>query len=124
MQVLFDIARVVLALYFLFNGVNHFAQHSAMTQYATYKKVPAAGFMVALTGLMLLAGGVSILLGYQVTAGAIILAIFLVPTAFWMHNFWAETDAGARMNQMAHFLKNIALAAAVLLLPRISDWSW
>lgn len=124
MQVVFDVARVVLALYFLFNGVNHFAQWKGMTQYAAYKKVPAAGFMVILTGVMLLAGGASILFGYSVTAGAVILAVFLVPTAFLMHNFWAEEDTTSRMNQMAHFLKNIALAAAVLLLPAIADWSW
>ncbi|BDG62388.1 DoxX family protein [Caldinitratiruptor microaerophilus] len=124
MQVVFDVARVVLALYFLFNGVNHFAQWKGMTQYAAYKKVPAAGFMVILTGVMLLAGGASILFGYSVTAGAVILAVFLVPTAFLMHNFWAEEDTMSRMNQMAHFLKNIALAAAVLLLPAIADWSW
>lgn len=124
MALVFDIARVVLALYFVFNAVNHFAQWGAMTQYAAAKRVPAAGLMVILTGLMLLAGGASILFGYQITAGAIVLALFLVPTAFIMHNFWAEEDPMARANQMAHFLKNIALAAAVLMLPAISDWSW
>lgn len=124
MRVVFDVARVVLAVYFLFSGYSHLAQWKGMTQYAAYKKVPAAGFMVVVTGLMLLAGGASILLGYRVTAGAVILAAFLVPTAFLMHDFWAEKDMASRGNQMAHFLKNLALAAAVLLLPAIGNWSW
>jgi hypothetical protein len=38
--------------------------------------------------------------------------VFLVPAAFWMRDFWAESDTMARANQMAHFSKNIALAAA------------
>ena len=122
MQVLFDVARVVLALFFLFHAANHLTQVKAMAQYAAYKKVPVPAFFVVLTGLMLAAGGLSLLVGYQVLAGAVILAVFLVPAAFWMHDFWAESDGMARVNQMAHFLKNIALAAAVL--SAVGSWAW
>jgi putative oxidoreductase len=124
MRVVVDVARVVLAAYFLFSGYNHLANLGSMAQYAASKKVPAPGFMVFLTGLMLLAGGASLLLGYQVTAGALVLAVFLVPVAVWMHGFWSEQDPMARGNQMAHFGKNIALAAAVLMLTAVGHWAW
>lgn len=124
MRIVVDVARVVLAVYFIFNGLNHLANFKGMTQYAAFKKVPAPGFMVVLTGLMLIAGGASILFGYQVPWGVAILALFLVPTAFIMHNYWAENDPMAKANQMAHFLKNIALAAAALMLLAVPSWTW
>jgi putative oxidoreductase len=66
MRIAVDIARVILGLYFLYNGLNHLRNLKAMAEYARFKKVPSAEFMVALTGLMLLAGGISILSGYLV----------------------------------------------------------
>jgi putative oxidoreductase len=124
MRIAVDIARVILGLYFLYNGLNHLRNLKAMAEYARSKKVPSAEFLVALTGLMLLAGGISILSGYLVPWGIALLAIFLVPTAFIMHNFWAEQDPMAKANQMAHFLKNIALAAAVTMLAASPSWTW
>lgn len=124
MRIAVDIARVILGLYFLYNGLNHLRNVKAMAEYARFKKVPSAEFAVALTGLMLLAGGISILSGYLVPWGIALLVIFLVPTAFVMHNFWAEQDPMAKANQMAHFLKNIALAAAVTMLAASPSWTW
>ena len=65
---------------------------------------------------MLLLGGLSVATGYQPVIGTLLLVVFLVPVAFIMHNFWAETDPMVRANQMAHFLKNLALAGAALAL--------
>lgn len=58
-----------------------------MTEYSKSKGVPAPGLAVFITGIMLLLGGLSILLGAYVSIGAILLVIFLFPTAFIMHNF-------------------------------------
>jgi len=96
--------------------VNHFAMLSAMTGYAGSKGVPSPRLAVIVTGLMLLLGGASVATGYQPVIGTLLLVVFLVPVAFIMHNFWAETDPMVRANQMAHFLKNLALAGAALAL--------
>jgi len=119
METLAAVGQVVLSLYFLYNGANHFLNFQGLSLYAAAKGVPAPGAAVAVSGLMLLAGGLSLLLEYRVTAGAGILALFLVPTAFLMHNFWAVEDEAARGGELAHFLKNIALASAVLQLPQV-----
>jgi uncharacterized membrane protein YphA (DoxX/SURF4 family) len=65
--------------------------------------------------LLLLLGGLSILLGYQPTIGAILIVIFLVPVAFMMHNFWAIEDPQMKMVEMVNFMKNLALAASALM---------
>jgi len=58
----------------------------------------------------------SILLGYKPKIGAWLIFLFLVPTAFLMHNFWAILDPMQSQNQMAHFMKNLSMAGAALLI--------
>jgi putative oxidoreductase len=110
------IGRILFASFFLMSGVNHFTQREAMVQYAQSMGVPAAGLAVPLTGLMILVGGLSIALGYYPKIGAWLLVIFLIPTAFYMHRFWGLEDQMQAMNQMAHFMKNIVMTGAALLI--------
>jgi len=124
MNVLFLIGRIVFGGFFIWNGIHHFADLGQMTAYSRSKGIPAPGLAGAGSGLLMLAGGLSILLGYQPVIGGWLLIIFLVPTAFKMHNFWAEKDPMMRMNQMHHFWKNIALAGGALLVTFISSWPW
>ncbi|MGV8836740.1 tellurite resistance TerB family protein, partial [Cellvibrio sp.] len=42
------------------------------------------------------------------------LAIVLVAMAAMMHRFWEETDPQTKQGEMAHFMKNIALAGGAL----------
>ena len=74
----------------------------------------AAAFLVV-NGLLLLFGGLSILLGWRPVFGVAALVFFLVMVTPVMHNFWDETGM-ARMNDMANFLKNVALAGGSLML--------
>lgn len=98
------------------SGINHFAKLEAMTGYAKYKKLPAAKLGVLLSGVMLVLGGAYILLGFYADLGALLLAIFLVLAAVIFHNFWAETDATAKQNEMLAFMKDLALAGAALMI--------
>ncbi|MGJ7919264.1 DoxX family protein [Neobacillus sp. LXY-4] len=124
MDWLWLIGRAVFGLYFTFAGLNHFLQFKGMKQYASYKGLPAAGLSVIVTGLMLLAGGLSILTAYWVEWGLYLLVVFLVVSAFTMHNFWSVEDQTAKAGEKNQFLKNIALAAAALMLLSITNWTW
>jgi hypothetical protein len=64
----------------------------------------------------MLAGGVSIALGIRADRGALLIAAFAFPTAVLMHGFWREADDEARQMEQAHFLKDIALAGAAVML--------
>lgn len=98
------------------NAFNHFRNVSTMAGYARSKGVPAPEAAVVVTGLMLLAGGLSVLLGYLPTVGLGLIFIFLVVVAFWMHAFWSVTDAMPRMAEQVNFFKNLALAGAALMM--------
>ena len=110
------VGRVLFALLFISSGVNHFAQNSAMTAYAKYKKIPMAKIAVYVSGLMLVLGGIYIALGFYADLGALLIAIFLIPTAFLMHAFWKESDATAKANERIAFFKDLSLAGAALII--------
>jgi len=110
------VGRVLFALLFISSGVNHFAQNSAMTAYAKYKKIPMAKIAVYISGLMLVLGGIYIALGFYADLGALLIAIFLIPTAFLMHAFWKESDATAKANERIAFFKDLSLAGAALII--------
>ncbi|TSA20861.1 MAG: DoxX family protein [Actinomycetales bacterium] len=110
------IGRILFGGFFVMSGINHFAKLEAMTGYAKYKKLPAAKLGVLISGLALVIGGLYIVLGYYADLGALLLAIFLVLAAVIFHNFWKETDATAKQNEMLAFMKDIALAGGALVI--------
>ena len=116
MDVIILIGRILFGGFFLMSGINHFAKLEAMTGYAKYKKLPAAKLGVLLSGLMLVLGGIYIILGFYTDLGLLLIAIFLVLAAVIFHNFWKETDATAKQNEMLAFMKDIALAGGALIL--------
>lgn len=116
MDILILIARFLFSLIFLISGIGHFTQTKMMAEYAKSKKVPVPGFAVFITGIMIILGGLSILLGAYVNIGAILLVIFLIPTTFIMHNFWTVKDPVMKQMDQVQFLKDLALAGASLLI--------
>ena len=108
--------RVLFALLFISSGINHFTKNEAMTGYAKYKKIPMAKTAVYLSGLMILLGGIYIVLGFYADLGALLIALFLIPTAFLMHAFWKETDPTAKQNETIGFFKDLSLAGAALII--------
>ncbi|MGA0876286.1 MAG: DoxX family protein [Candidatus Nanopelagicaceae bacterium] len=116
MDILLVIGRVLFALLFINSGIAHLTKLNDMTGYAKFKKVPAAKLAVIVTGLMLIIGGLYIVFGVYADLGALLLALFLVPTAFMMHNFWTIQDPQAKQGEMINFFKNLSLAGAALII--------
>ncbi len=116
MEVAFLIGRIILGVYYLFNAFNHFTRLEMLSGYAASKRVPAPKLATFLAGVLLLAGGLSILLGVYPVAGVVALAVFFIPVTFWMHDFWAVQDPMQKTMQMVNFTKNLALLGAALTL--------
>jgi putative oxidoreductase len=116
MNAVLVIGRVLFALIFINSGIGHLTKLEAMTGYAKYKKVPAAKLSVIVSGLMILVGGLYIALGVYADLGALLIAIFLIPTAVLMSNFWTETDATAKQNATIGFFKDLSMAGAAIII--------
>ncbi|WP_129662751.1 DoxX family protein [Phytoactinopolyspora endophytica] len=116
MDVVVLIGRVLFVMVFLGSGMTHLSSARAMTGYAQSRGVPAAGVAVPVSGALLIVGGLMVLLGIWADLGALLLVVFLVPTAFLMHAFWKESDGESRQNEMVQFMKDLGLAGAALML--------
>ena len=110
------LGRIMFSLFFLMSAYNHLTKTTMMAQYAASQGLPAPKLAVTLSGLMLLAGGLSFLLGYEVRWGALVLVLFLVSAAVTMHKFWGVADAMMAQSQFIHFWKNMTLAGAALII--------
>jgi len=122
MDLLFLLGRIIFGGYFVMNGYNHLTKSGMMAGYAASKNVPSPQAAVLLTGAQLVLGGLSIALGVYTQLGSWLLILFVVPVAFVMHRFWEEKDENAKMMQMILFMRNMALAGALLMISTIQSW--
>ncbi|MCE5289571.1 MAG: DoxX family protein [Nocardiaceae bacterium] len=116
MDIVLLVGRILFAALFLGSAVGHLTQTDGMAGYAQAKGVPFAKLSVQLSGVVLALGGLSVLFGIYGEIGSLLLALFLLPTAFLFHNFWTETDPQAKQMAQVSFNKDIALAGAALAL--------
>lgn len=121
MRALFLVGRAIFWGFFVLSGIRHFQRMHNMRQYAASKGVPAAQPAVQLTGLMLLAGGLSLIAGRKPRRGLAMLVGVLVPITLQMHRFWEEQDPGNRQAEMSNFMKNMALVGAALTMTQIRE---
>jgi len=111
---LVPVGRFLFSAIFLTTVLGHFSP--AYIGYAAQQGVPAAAFLVPLSGVIATLGGLSVTLGYKAKFGAWLLVLFLVPVTLMMHNFWAVPDPMMRGMQMAMFMKNVSMLGAALLI--------
>ncbi|WP_432076024.1 DoxX family protein [Streptomyces wuyuanensis] len=116
MDVLVLVGRILFAIVFLSSAVGHLTQHKQMGAYAASRGVPAAEAATLLSGVIMLLGGLSIVLGAWADLGALLIAIFVLPTALIMHAFWKEADPQTRQTEQISFLKDTALGGAALVM--------
>lgn len=108
------LGRFFFAAIFVMAGANHFSRQTIA--FAASQGVPLASVMVPISGILAIAGGLSILLGYRARLGAWVIALFLVPVTLMMHKFWAIADPMMAQMQMIMFMKNVAILGGALLI--------
>ena len=124
-QIAHVIARLLFSALFLKSAYSPLTKVTMMGGYAkSVGHVPAPELATIVTGLMLLGGGFSILVGFHPRIGAGLLVLFLVPTAFIMHGYWKIKDPMQRAGDEAHFWKDISLAGAALFIVADPHWPW
>jgi uncharacterized membrane protein YphA (DoxX/SURF4 family) len=110
------IARILFSAIFILSGISHITNNRRMSMYAESRKVPFPRPAVYVTGIMILLGGISVLLGLWVKVGALLIVVFLIFVAVIMHNFWTIAEPTERQNEQIYFMKDIALAGGAFLI--------
>ncbi len=108
------LGRVLYSAIFIMAAPGHFTAKTIA--FAADKGVPMASIAVPLSGVIAFLGGLSILLGYKARYGAWLIVLFLVPVTPMIHRFWGLTDPMVAMAQHAHFMKNLSMLGAALLI--------
>jgi len=113
MRSIVPVARLLFVALFLMSAPGHF--QAGTIAYAAQQGVPFASVLVPLSGILAIAGGLSVLLGWHARVGAWLLVAFLVPVTLAMHAFWNVAEPMPRMIQQAMFMKNLAMLGGALL---------
>jgi putative oxidoreductase len=121
MKTAFLTGRMIFGGFFLYNGINHIRERKNLAQYASSKNVPQAEIAVVSTGVAMLLGGASILLGIKPKLGTLAIIGFLGGVSPIMHDFWRQEDPNQRMNDMINFSKNMAMLGAALALMGVEE---
>ncbi len=110
------IGRLLFSVIFAWGAYNHLSHITMMTHYAAVSGVPYARVAIIVTGLLLLLGSLSIILGWHTAIGAILIIIFLVPVTYQIHflGMLHTTDIMQKQMQMINLMKNIGLVGGAI----------
>ncbi|MCB7479792.1 DoxX family membrane protein [Christiangramia sediminis] len=109
-----QVLLILLGIFFLINGINHFFNSKIIEEYAEKRSLLASKLMVKLSGIFLCLGGLSLISGYFLLFGLGALCLFLVIASFTIHKFWAIKDREIMMLESMHFAKNWAIIFELL----------
>ncbi len=119
-----QILLILLGIFFLLNGLNHFYNTRILKEYARKKGLFAPKTMVLLSGVLLTSGGLTLITGFFITQGIIALSVFLIIASFTLHKFWEEENREMLMLEVMHFVKNWAIMVELLYIASsINGWS-
>ncbi|RCS47777.1 DoxX family protein [Bremerella cremea] len=122
--VLTVVGRVFIVTIFLLSAVaNKIPQFQGVAQVMGEVGIPAPQFMLTGAILFLIAGSLSIALGFRARIGAGLLLVFLILATYFFHNFWAYEGAEAE-NQTIQFMKNLSMMGTMLFIIANGSGKW
>jgi putative oxidoreductase len=107
--------RILLSAVFIMGGIGKIAGFSFEESLVAAKHLPMPAVALSLAMIIELVGGLAILTGLFTRFTASIVFLYMIPTTFLFHNFWAVQGAD-RIDTMIHFEKNLAIMGGLLLL--------
>ena len=66
--------------------------------------------------VFLIAGSLSIIVGFKARTGAALILVFLVLATYFFHDFWTLENTQSKQDQMIQFMKNLALIGTMVFL--------
>ncbi len=122
------VGRVLLATIFLMSAIgNKIPNFNDVAGYMASEGVPAPQIMLVGAIVFLIAGSLSVILGFKARIGAILLLVFLVLATYFFHDFRSQpadamwvlsTNSEVKMPlqqiEVISFMKNLALMGAML----------
>ena len=102
-------ARICLCIIFINSGVGKIFGFAGTAEMMANRGLPIATVLLVFTIAFQLLGGLSLLLGYKVKLGSMLLILFLIPATLVFHNPIADPG------ELNSFLKNLGLIGGLLM---------
>ena len=115
MEEIFLAGRILVGGFYLLSAFHHFSDLGSLAQYAGSLGVPLPEVAVAVAGILLALGGLTMILGVYPDIGIAALVLFFVPVTVIVHAFWADRDPMVRQIDLVNFGKNVALLGSSLM---------
>lgn len=109
------IGRALVGALFLVSGAMKISWFAGLAAGLAGKGLPLPQVITTLVIALEIAGGLALVFGWRVREAALALALFCIPATLLFHAFWS-VDAAAFGNQLNHFLKNVAIIGALLVI--------
>jgi putative oxidoreductase len=110
------LARIFIGGIFLYSGFGKLTGIEGFAASLAKNGVPMAHVMAVVGAAVECFGGLAIALGLQTRYAALLMAAFTISATLISHRFWELQDAAAFKQQSVHFMKNLAILGAFLLL--------
>ena len=108
------LGRLLLGIIFFMVAVGNKIPHfSDVAKVMASVGIPAPELMLVGAIVFLVAGSVSVIVGYKARIGAVLLLTFLVLASYYFHPFW-KLEGQAQQEQMIQFMKNLSMMGAML----------
>jgi putative oxidoreductase len=107
--------RILLSGVFIMGGIGKITGFSFEESMVAAKHLPMPAVALGIALAIELVGGLAILTGLFTRWTAWIVVLYMIPTTFLFHNFWAVQGAD-RIDTLIHFEKNLAIMGGLLLL--------
>ncbi len=122
MDVLLIIGRVLYAVIFLGSGfAGHLQQADATAGYAEMRGLKNAKAMVQVSGILMIAIALGIILGIWIDLAALGAIAFLLIGNVLIHHFWSDDDPMTQQMEMTQFMKNLSMAGGALVMFALAD---
>jgi putative oxidoreductase len=133
MPAFYILGRILFAVLFVVSGVyklsdiagmaqmvsDHVAIPAQLSAYTTQleaaTKLPIAQLIVIASGTLEVIGGLLIAINFGARLVAVLLAVFVVLTIFYFHDFWNMTGAD-RVTNLFQALKNLSIIGALFMI--------
>tara|TARA_B100000787_G_scaffold129282_1_gene98154 strand:- start:352 stop:741 length:390 start_codon:yes stop_codon:yes gene_type:complete len=112
----FIVGRSLLGLYFIVPGLSKIFNYMGTLALMQMKGVPLSSVLLPLTITIQIIGGFFLILGRSLRLSALLLFGLTIIINVYIHDFWTLANDPSYAHEMQNFVKNLAIAAGLLVL--------
>jgi putative oxidoreductase len=115
-DVIWLVARCLIGGIFVYSGFGKLTGLEGFAASLAKNGVPVPEIMAVIGAAVEFFGGLAIVLGIKSRYAALLMALFTINATLISHRFWELPDPAMFKMQSVHFMKNVAILGAFLLL--------